>query len=665
MRIFLLLAVIVFSFPIQATELQLKKVLLSTGGVGHFEYEAEVLGNATLKLPIPLNQVDDVLKSITVYDNKGTVKSIELAGKQPLKQVFKGLPFKQSSFNSTSSLLNDLQGAYIKVSGVKKLQGKIIKVTEDETILDNIVTTKHRVSVLTKHGIQQFILEDAEKIEFDKELNSQINKALSEIENNKAQDARTIKINLIGNTKRKVRISYIAEVPLWKTTYRLVLAENKKDRLLQGWAVLENMSGKDWNDVELALISGNPVTFKQPLYTSYYVPRSEIPVSVGNRVLPKVDDGIIGEIYAKADKAYMPRKKSKMVKGRGRAKNITFLGGEASAYAPAPPAVANMAQVIKTEKTTASVTFKFPKKISVKAGHSLVVPIINDSLPMEKIALYQPQTHATHPLASVEITNTAKTALPQGILTIYELKNGMNYVGDAQLADFPEGEKRLLSFAVQNDISIDKKTVFNNLIVEGKINKGVFNLKRKQKETTIYNIKAPKEEQTLIIEQPRKYGWKVVEPKDVEITKNSYRINKKIKGEQKFSVVTERLLDEKIALISMHTSNIHHYIKNGKLSLNTKRLFRAIAEFKDKIYDYKIKISHLENNERGGIMQDQKRIRENMRGLSSSDKLRTRYLKKLNTQEDKMEEIDLEIDELIAKKQDMEKRLSDYIDNIE
>lgn len=62
---------------------------------------------------------------------------------------------------------------------------------------------------------------------------------------------------------------------------------------LQGWAVLENLSGDDWDGIELTVVSGNPVTFTQALYQAYYVDRPEVPVEVFGRVMPSVDTGAI------------------------------------------------------------------------------------------------------------------------------------------------------------------------------------------------------------------------------------------------------------------------------------------------------------------------------------------------------------------------------------
>src|ERR1700757_5438320 len=76
----------------QAQELTLKRVMLSSGGLGYFEYEANIDGDATLKLTVGLDQVDDVLKSLVVYDDKGAVGGLSLPGREPLRQAVKDPP---------------------------------------------------------------------------------------------------------------------------------------------------------------------------------------------------------------------------------------------------------------------------------------------------------------------------------------------------------------------------------------------------------------------------------------------------------------------------------------------------------------------------------------------------------------------------------------------
>ena len=164
-------------------ELKLSRVLLSTGGVGYFEYQAEVEGDAILALDVRLDQVDDVLKSIVVFDDKGGVGTIELPGRQPLGQVFRDLPFARRALDSPVALLNALQGAEIVVGGARPLRGRIIRVLAEQTSLgEQGVITRHRVSLLTPSGIRQFILEDVDAVGFrDPGLREAVEEALRQV----------------------------------------------------------------------------------------------------------------------------------------------------------------------------------------------------------------------------------------------------------------------------------------------------------------------------------------------------------------------------------------------------------------------------------------------------------------------------------------------------
>src|SRR5258707_6302239 len=73
-------------------------------------------------------------------------------------------------------------------------------------------------------------------------------------------------ISTTGNGERNLYVSYISEVPIWKTTYRIVLPSKEGKRpLLQGWAIVDNTVGEDWNDVDLSLVAGAPHSFIQQL----------------------------------------------------------------------------------------------------------------------------------------------------------------------------------------------------------------------------------------------------------------------------------------------------------------------------------------------------------------------------------------------------------------
>ena len=109
------LIILLGSAPTSAAELSLKRVALSTGGVGYFEYEAEVQGDASLSLDVALDQVDDVLKSLVVYDSAGTAGEITLPGREPQAKILSGTPFEGTA-NSLADLLNKLLGAELRIA---------------------------------------------------------------------------------------------------------------------------------------------------------------------------------------------------------------------------------------------------------------------------------------------------------------------------------------------------------------------------------------------------------------------------------------------------------------------------------------------------------------------------------------------------------------------
>ncbi|MBE9552910.1 MAG: DUF4139 domain-containing protein, partial [Proteobacteria bacterium] len=295
----LVVAVAIFAAPAMAAaqELELKRVMLSAGGVGYFEYEAEVEGNATLPLSVRLDQVDDVLKSIVVYDDKGVAGTIRLPGREPLVQIFRDLPFGPEALSSPVMLLNSLPGAEIRATGARQVEGRLVRVVPEAMALPDLggVITRHRVSVMSAEGMQTFLFEDADSVIFtDPELRAQIDEALAAVSAHRTRDRRTLEILSSGQGKRTIRVGYVVAAPLWKASYRLTVTDEAADKArLQGWAVLENMSGQEWKNVELTIVSGNPVTFRQALYSAYYVHRPEIPVEVLGRVLPAPDTGAI------------------------------------------------------------------------------------------------------------------------------------------------------------------------------------------------------------------------------------------------------------------------------------------------------------------------------------------------------------------------------------
>ena len=649
-------------------DLALQRVMLSTGGVGYFEYSAEVEGDGELALKVPLDQVDDVLKSIVVFDDAGAVGQVRLPGREPLAQIFRDLPFGPAALESPAALLNQLQGARIRTSGGRALEGRVLKVTTETATLPNGLgtTVRHRVSLVTAAGVQQFILEQAEAVAFvDPALKAQVGEALEAVAAHRLQDSRTLTIVTRGEGRRAVRVGYVIAVPLWKASYRLGLpaAGQEGPARLRAWAHVDNLSGQDWNGVELTLVSGNPVTFRQALYTAYFVDRPEVPVEVLGRILPRLDQGIVGGARirggAERDKAAGQafRRQQGLAKARvARAESkelaappmrqsraigaMSALAEDELADRPFEPA--SMIAATADEATT-QVVFRLPRPVTVADGQSLMVPIADRSVPGERIALYQPATHPLHPLASVRLVNETESGLPPGSLTLYETaaNRAATYLGDARLSVLPAGDARLVSFALDQKVRIDREAKGTQRILKARINKGVLQLSLSDERTTLYRIKgAAREARRVLIEHPVRPGWKIIAPKpaEVELGERHYRIGKDLAADAEaiVEVTLQRPRLQVIQLSTLTDQQLVAYAKSDELDPKLRQAIAKLGELRHTIDQRKRRLDHV-MQARQRIFEEQQRIRNNLGRVPQNSDLHRRYLKKLNAQEDELE----------------------------
>src|SRR6185436_5887080 len=121
------------------------------------------------------------------------------------------------------------------------------------------------LNLLTDDGLVSIPMAQIQKLKLVNErLDTESRQALAVLAHGHDTQKKTVSVTFDGKGKRKVQISYIAQAPVWKTSYRLVLDE--KEPFLQGWAIVENTSDEDWNDVQLSLVSGRPISFIMDLY---------------------------------------------------------------------------------------------------------------------------------------------------------------------------------------------------------------------------------------------------------------------------------------------------------------------------------------------------------------------------------------------------------------
>jgi hypothetical protein len=324
-----------------------------------------------------------------------------------------------------------------------------------------------------------------------------------------------------------------------------------------------------------------------------------------------------------------------------------------------------------TEEAATQVTFRLPRAVTVANGHSLMVPIVDRAVPAERLALYQPGTHALHPLAALRIVNDGDSGLPPGVLTLYEpmASGASSFVGDARLSALPAGDERLVSYALDQKLRADREVASRQRVAKGKISRGVLEVTFLDEQTTTYRFKAPaREARTLVIEHPRQAGWRLKAPQieTAEVTDASYRVRQRLEpGEEVVIELTlERPRVQRLQLINVTTTQLAAYARYRELDPGLHRVFERIAELRRAIEGHERRLQQL-GQERERIFQEQKRIRDNLSRVPHNSDLQRRYLTKLDGQESELERILVALGAAETDHGRAQDALADYIAELE
>ncbi len=609
----------------RAADLTLVRATLSSSGVGQYDYEADVDGPGTLILEAPLSEVDDVLKSLRVTDPAGGA-GVRLAGERPLAETFRSLPFSQEALAAPDTLLAALTGAEVRLP-TSGLAGRIVGVQTETTALPDHggEVVRHRLTVATSSGIDSAILEDAGAVDLlDGGLRAQLASALAAIAAHGARDRRQIEITLAGVGRRRVSVSDVVAAPVWKTSYRLTLDQGGSRARLEGDAIVENLTGRDWRNVSLTLTSGQPVLYRQRLYEALFTTRPEAPVDVPATVAPRVDAGPVPSPMTAAEPPPpLPPAPAPM---QMRAKQA---GVAASAFN-----ARDESEAADAEQSATQVDFHLSPPVTAASGQTMLLPILARDVPATRVALYEPDADALHPLVALRLLNDTDYAWPAGLATLY---GPDGYVGDARLPTVLPGETRLASFALDLEVRIDATHGSDQATVSAKATRGVLTLSRVERQTTTYRIAAPaKEGRTVLIEQPRRPGWEVAEPAagEIEATPDQWRVSRAVAAgtTATLRIVTQHPVGQTIVLSGESSAQLAALASDGTLPTPAAAALRQVEALRADL-DEKRAASKEADDKIEAIVIDQDRVRRNLSAVPPNSELQKTYLSQMTSQE--------------------------------
>jgi hypothetical protein len=282
--------------PESAARLPVKRVVLYKNGIGYFEHTARVRGTQDLRIDFTTSQLNDVLKSLTAVDmGDGRITSVRYNSTAPLDERLKSLRLPFGLQTTDADYLNALRGARVEVrSGSASATGRLLSVEKSrkQDARGNFTDVTEFSLIGDGGDLRTFELTPATSVRVaDRDLNDEVGKYLNLIGSSRAADVRRMTLTAAGSGEREIFVSYISEVPVWKSTYRILMPEKPGDKpLLQGWAIVDNTIGEDWKDVELSLVAGAPQSFVQNISQPYYVRRPEIALPESAQLTPQTHE---------------------------------------------------------------------------------------------------------------------------------------------------------------------------------------------------------------------------------------------------------------------------------------------------------------------------------------------------------------------------------------
>lgn len=660
-----------------AGTLPIDRVVLSTAGVGFFQHGGQVNGDTTVELRFTPSQLNDLLKSLVVQDfDGGVVSSVAYPSQEPLERLLGSFAINLSGNPSLPQLFEQLRGAEIQLAleGGDQLVGRILGTETRMQMAGESAIETVFVSLASPDGLRAVELASIRRFQLaDPQLQAELDKALGALAESRHADRKPVSLRFTGEGTRRVAIGYVVEAPIWKASYRLVLPAQGSEAkpVLQGWAIIENTTEHDWRGVELALVSGRPLSFIEDLYQPQYIAR---PVHAPQRFAalgPQRYEAGMAETSDTANDAIeaAPRAKAsapaQMMRLAAPAPapaiaeaTLELEQADRSASIDISRSVRNLAQV---EDLGATIQYVV-RAVDIPRQRSAMLPIVATSPQAIPLSIYDHAVLASHPLRGVRLSNTTDQPLPGGPLTVLE---GNSYAGDARIEHLPAGAERLISFAVDLPVSVQRRDAGTETsLAAARLERGVLQLQHSRVRTTTYAIKNEAgETRHLILAHPVSAGWELAEPKTPdERTESQYRFGFDVAPDQgkTFSVRETRVDLERVQIGRLDERSLLSWSSNSQLPRGVREALTRAAELQRAIsLGERAVAAPLEQI--NAITTEQQRIRDNLATLERGTPLHQRLIAKLNTQESELEQLQAKQREAQQKLEAARKAFEDFL----
>jgi hypothetical protein len=630
--------------------LPVRKVVLYKNGVGYFEHAGSVTGNQRVAIDFTSPQLNDVLQSLTVLDeNGGRVGGVNYNSTMPIEQQLKTLGLGLKDYPATLAVYQALRGQRVEVTGAgSPFAGRLVNVEfRKETDKNGTTSEDHYFLIVESDSgaLRTAEITDAVTVHMlDASLQKQFAEYLEILGSSQNQQVRHLTLDALGQGQRELRVSYISEVPVWKSTYRIIFPRTANgSATMQGWAVVDNTVGADWDNVQLSLVAGAPQSFIQPLSQPIYTHRPEIPIATGEQLTPQTHEAAeMQPMRLDSSKVIVaaPKKVSisagfgvaGIAEGSGRGYGAGVGGNVGGGVERASDAYRE--GDVSTNAFDDFFEYSLTQPVTIHKNESAMVPILQQDLPAEHVTLWSDKEKT--PLRAVWLENTSKLTLDSGSFSIFE---SGEFAGEGLVDPIHPGEKRLLSYAADQAVKVHRGGAMDTRTLHHvALHEGVLVEQTSEVTETTYTVNnAADETRTVLIEHAR-HGDAVLdsEPKPAETTSTAYRFRVVVAPHQSVDLhVGERATLAETVRIDPNYDRSVFLISVSKLVPSLEEKLRPLIEAETALNGLNRKIQELQVKEKT-LSDDEARDRENLTALKGNDAGK-RFVEELNRAEDEIE----------------------------
>ncbi len=634
LRCFALLAVA--ALTLAAAELPVSRVVLYKNGLALFERSGEVKPGEPVRLEFKKSEMDDVLKTLVLNSSAGAVTHLRYELDEPLDRRLADIGLTIPSGVNLATLLDQMRGARI-VLGTPggPLEGVVVSGRVAQPSQPVQPMQKLELTILTPAGELRIIdLDGVSSVKLsDDRLQKRLVDALSAYQQAQSQERKSVWVETAGQSGTLLA-RYLVPAPMWKSAYRLAF-DDKNEATIEGWAIVENKSESDWNNVQLTVVSGRPISFISRLYEPRYVARQELELAEAQNARPmEMDTMLQTPPLAGAAGGVMGGMGGMVANAPAAAPRAAMKSMSRSAQVFVPGAGLTMSEQmglsVKTQRfdTTSSVApeteaeeagelfeYHFSRPASVKAGESLLLPFVQQKINAHQVYIWDAK-EGVHPQRAAKLTNNTGKTLDGGPVTVYTPEG---YTGESLMSTFKAGDKRFLSFAVDLGTRVTIKYDTGSQVIRSfKAERGVLTTKSVLEIKTTYtatNVDA--RGKNLLVSHPLRADQELVSPKPEEKSDLRYlfALNLPASGEAKVTVVEQQPLQESVGIISMDPDQIVAWINARKLTPEARQKLETLAAKKREVAAAELEIHQIEGVI-NSLAADENRLRSNIQSLN-------------------------------------------------